>query len=58
MGKEEGGMSSTSRTATLKQVSSRAKAHRLSVLKHRKQAEEVAGMIALRAVVLGAQWSR
>lgn len=51
-------MSSTSRTATLKQVSSRAKAHRLSVLKHRKQAEEVAGMIALRAVVLGAQWSR
>ena len=31
----------------------RTKRHRLSVLKHRKQAEEVAGMIALRAVVLG-----
>ena len=41
------------RTATLKQASSRVKAHRLSVLKHRMQAEEVAGMIALRAVVLG-----
>ena len=41
------------RTATLKQASSRVKAHRLSVLKHRKQAEEVAGMIALRAMVLG-----
>ena len=41
------------RTAALKQASSRVKAHRLSVLKHRKQAEEVAGMIALRAMVLG-----
>lgn len=46
------------RTAALKQASSRVKAHRLSVLKHRKQAEEVAGMIALRAMVLGAQWTR
>ena len=32
----------------------RTRRHRLTLLKHRKQAEEVAGMIALRAMVLGA----
>ena len=36
----------------------RTKRHRLTLIKHRRQAEEVAGMIALRAVVLGAQWIR
>jgi hypothetical protein len=46
------------RTAALKQASCRAKAHRLARLKHQKQAEEVTGLIALRAVVLGAQWTR
>ena len=37
----------------------RTKRHRLTLLKHRKQAEEVAGMIALRAMVaMGSQWVR
>ena len=44
------------RTAALKQASSRVKAHRITRLKHNRQAEEVAGMIALRAVVLGASY--
>lgn len=41
----------------MKQASGRVKARRLTRLKHLKQVEEVTGMIALRAVVLGAKWS-
>ena len=40
------------------QASARTKQRRLVRLKHNRQAEEVAGMIALRAMVLGAQWTR
>ena len=42
----------------MKLASNRAKAHRLTRLKHNRQAYEVAGLIALRAMVMGSQWIR
>jgi len=40
------------------QASARTKKRRLVRMKHNRQAEEVAGMIALRAMVLGSRWIR
>jgi hypothetical protein len=42
------------RTAALKQASSRVKAHRIAMLKHRKSAEDVLGRIAFKHFFQGA----